>query len=79
VAARVLAGLSEQGWTTAEARTNTCPFISLAGTTWASYLASLGAEHRYNFNRKLRSLNRNYEVRFEQVRSEGNAAKHSTC
>jgi CelD/BcsL family acetyltransferase involved in cellulose biosynthesis len=71
VAARVLAGLSEQGWTTAEARTNTCPFISLAGTTWASYLASLSAEHRYNFNRKLRSLNRNYEVRFEQVRSEG--------
>lgn len=70
VATRVLAGLSEQGWPTAEAITNACPFISLVGTTWVSYLASLSAEHRYNFNRKWRSLNRNYEVRFEQVRTE---------
>jgi len=69
VAAGVLAGLREQGWTAAETRTNTCPFIPLAGTTWDSYLASLGTEHRYNFNRKWRRLNRDYEVRFEQVRT----------
>lgn len=67
VAADVLAGLREQGWTTAETRTNTCPFIPLAGVTWESYLASLSADHRYNFNRKLRRLNQNYAVGFGQI------------
>jgi CelD/BcsL family acetyltransferase involved in cellulose biosynthesis len=50
--------------------TNTCPFIPLAGITWEAYLASLGAEHRYNFNRKWKRLNRDYSVQFEQVRTE---------
>jgi len=66
-AADVLAGLREEGWTAAEIRTNTCPFIPLSGATWESYLASLSADHRYNFNRKLRRLNQNYAVRFEQA------------
>jgi CelD/BcsL family acetyltransferase involved in cellulose biosynthesis len=65
----VLAGLREMGWTVAEIKTNMCPFIPLSGTTWDDYLASLGAEHRYNFNRKWRRLNRDYEVSFEQVRT----------
>ena len=67
VADVVLARLREDAWTTAETRTNTCPFIPLAGVTWESYLASLSADHRYNFNRKLRRLNQNYAVRFEQI------------
>ncbi|MGA3201660.1 MAG: GNAT family N-acetyltransferase [Bryobacteraceae bacterium] len=70
VAAGVLAGLSEKGWTSAEAKTNVCPFIPLAGLTWDSYLGSLSAEHRYNFNRKWRRLNRDYDVRFEQMHTE---------
>jgi len=69
VAAAVVAGLREKGWTVAEIKTNICPFIPLARTTWDGYLASLGAEHRYNFNRKWRRLNRDYEVRFEQART----------
>lgn len=69
VVAGVLAGLREKGWNVAEIKTNMCPFIPLAGTTWDGYLASLGAEHRYNFNRKWRRLNRDYEVRFEQART----------
>jgi CelD/BcsL family acetyltransferase involved in cellulose biosynthesis len=68
-AAGVLAGLSERGWATAETKTNICPFIPLAGVTWDSYLASLSAEHRYNFHRKWKRLNRDYAVRFEQVRT----------
>jgi CelD/BcsL family acetyltransferase involved in cellulose biosynthesis len=67
IAGEVLAGLRKEGWTTDETRTNTCPFIPLAGSTWDSYLASLSADHRYNFNRKLRRLNQNYAVRFEQI------------
>jgi len=68
VAASVLAGL--KGWNTTEVRINTCPFISLKGMTWVSYLASLSAAHRYNFNRKWRSLNRDYDVQFHQVRTD---------
>jgi CelD/BcsL family acetyltransferase involved in cellulose biosynthesis len=67
VAAGVLAGLREKGWAAAETKINICPFIPLTGTTWDCYLASLSAEHRYNFNRKWRRLNRDYEVRFEQA------------
>jgi len=65
--AGVLARLGEKGWTTAETATNVCPFIPLAGRTWESYMASLSAEHRYNFHRKWRRLSRDYVARFEQT------------
>ena len=46
----------------------------------------MSAAHRYNFNRKWRSLNRDYDVRFQQVRTEaecreaidGLIAQHNT-
>ena len=69
-AAGVAAALGENGWSVAETETNTCPFIPLAGRSWESYLATLGAEHRYNFHRKWKRLNRDYAVQFEQVRTE---------
>jgi hypothetical protein len=69
-AAEVASTLAESGWTVAETETNTCPFIPLAGRSWESYLAALGAEHRYNFRRKLKRLNRDYAVQFEQVGTE---------
>jgi CelD/BcsL family acetyltransferase involved in cellulose biosynthesis len=68
-ASEVASALAESGWSVAETETNTCPFIPLAGRSWESYLATLGAEHRYNFRRKLKRLNRDYAVRFEQVRT----------
>jgi CelD/BcsL family acetyltransferase involved in cellulose biosynthesis len=61
--------LSEKGWRVSETRTNTCPFIFLAGESWDSYLASLGPEHRYNFKRKWKRLNRDFDVQFEQART----------
>ena len=66
----VAAELSERHWTVSDAVTNICPFIPLAGMTWEAYLATLGAEHRYNFNRKWKRLNRDYSVQFEQVHTE---------
>jgi len=69
-AAGVASMLGEKGWSVAETRTNTCPFIALAGESWESYMATLGAEHRYNFNRKWKRLNRDYVVEFDQVRTE---------
>ena len=67
-AAGIAADLGGMGWSVSETATNICPFISLAGVSWETYLAGLGAEHRYNFNRKWRRLNRDYSVRFEQIR-----------
>jgi len=69
-AAGIAADLSERNWTATETVTNTCPFIPLAGVSWEAYLATLGAEHRYNFHRKWKRLNRDYCVQFEQVHSE---------
>ena len=68
-AAAVASALGENGWSVAEAETNTCPFIPLAGRSWESYLATLGSEHRYGFHRKWKRLNRDYTVQFEQVRT----------
>jgi CelD/BcsL family acetyltransferase involved in cellulose biosynthesis len=70
LAAGVTSALGEMGWSIVETDTNTCPFIPLAGKSWESYLATLGSEHRYNFHRKWKRLNRDYEVQFEQVRTE---------
>ena len=68
-AAGVASALGENGWGIAETGTNICPFIPLAGKSWESYLATLSAEHRYNFHRKWKRLNRDYTVQFDQVRS----------
>lgn len=69
-AAQVAADLGEMDWRVSETVTNTCPFIRLAGVSWEEYLATLGAEHRYNFNRKWRRLTRDYSVEFGQIRAE---------
>jgi CelD/BcsL family acetyltransferase involved in cellulose biosynthesis len=46
--------------------------VTLAGHTWESYLASLGASHRANLRRRLRGLSQAFEIRFEQIASEPN-------
>jgi CelD/BcsL family acetyltransferase involved in cellulose biosynthesis len=70
VAENFAAVLKQRGWSLSETKTNVCPFINLSGHSWQSYLATLGPEHRYNFGRKLKNLMKQFEVRFEQVRSE---------
>lgn len=59
--------LAGKGWSFTETPTNTCPFITISGMSWEEYLATLGAEHRYNFHRKWRRINRDYRVVFERV------------
>ncbi len=66
-----LAGrLERRGWSFSEEKINTCPFIDLSGHSWESYLARLGPEHRYNFQRRLKNLAKQFEVSFELVSSE---------
>ena len=66
-AAPIAASLKQRGWSLDEAKINVCPYIPLAGKTWETYLGALGAEHRYNFNRKWKRLNRDFSVSFGQV------------
>jgi CelD/BcsL family acetyltransferase involved in cellulose biosynthesis len=69
-AAALTLPLRQRGWRISQAKTDICPFIKIAGHTWESFLRTLGAEHRYNVKRRLRKLADQYEVRFEQIRSE---------
>ena len=70
LAAGVASALGEKGWGVAQSVTNTCPYIGLTGKSWESYLATLGSEHRYNFNRKWKRLNRDFTVHFDHVRTQ---------
>lgn len=66
-----LAGILEQrGWTVERETSHPSRFINLRNLTWDSYLAGLGREHRYNFRRRLRTLERAHAMRFEAVRAE---------
>ena len=60
-------GLAERGWTQTITAGGICPYIPLAGHTWDSYLATLGASHRANVRRRIRALEQRFDVRFEQV------------
>jgi CelD/BcsL family acetyltransferase involved in cellulose biosynthesis len=66
----IAARLQGRGWTLNVSQTDVCPFIPLSGHTWESYLASLGAEHRYNVRRKLKKLSQRFEVSFDEATDE---------
>ena len=70
IASKLVDPARAEGWTSIETTAGTCPFIPLAGHTWDSYLARVGPAHRANFRRRLRSLDRQFEVRFAAVSSE---------
>lgn len=70
LAARLAEDLAGDDWTSKRTEVATCPFITLAGHTWDSYLASLGASHRANFRRRLRALTQRFDLRFELAGSE---------
>jgi CelD/BcsL family acetyltransferase involved in cellulose biosynthesis len=48
--------LELSGWQVKRSTIESCPYITLRGHTWESYLDSLGANHRYNFTRRLKNL-----------------------
>lgn len=70
LAARLANGLADRGWTARQAQAGICPFVSLAGHSWESYLASLGASHRANVRRRLRALSHRFDARFDRVTAE---------
>jgi len=69
-AAALARRLGQRGWSIRDTPINVCPAIHLAGHSWESYLASLGAAHRYNFQRRLRNLEKRFDVRLDLVQTE---------
>jgi CelD/BcsL family acetyltransferase involved in cellulose biosynthesis len=65
--------LGKQQWIASETSINVCPFIDLGNHTWESYLASLSSSQRYSFNRKLRALQKAFEVRLDVIETEDEA------
>src|SRR5439155_11239501 len=70
VTAKLIAPLTESGWSIRELPNGVCPVIRLRGLTWDAYLATLGSSHRANVRRRLRSLERNFGMRFDAVTSD---------
>ena len=66
-AVRLANRLERRRWSEVTTPGGICPYIPLAGHTWDSYLATLGASHRANVRRRLRALEQKFDVRFEQV------------
>lgn len=54
--------LREAGWKCVGLTTNYCPYSSLSGHTWESYLDSLHANHRTNVGKMLRRLHKDFDV-----------------
>ena len=62
--------LRQSGWDAVYLTTNYCPYITLSGHTWESYLNSLHSTHRSNVNKALRKLHRNFDVSLTFAKSE---------
>lgn len=61
--------LTDSGWTRAIADDGVCPIVQLGGHTFDSFLATLGASHRANIRRRLRALERQFDVSFTRIAS----------
>lgn len=73
-AGRLALRLRDRGWTAVERPAGVCPYADLAGVTWEGYLGSLGSSHRQNVRRRLRQLQRGFEVELRRAETEEEAA-----
>ncbi len=70
LAAGFASELEQARWRVHRSPIDVCPHIPLKGHTWETYLASLGSQHRYNFNRRLRNFQKQGTVVFDVVEKE---------
>ena len=62
--------LAQRGWSLSRCSPDVCPFIPMTGRTWDEYLEGVGSGHRSNLRRRLRQLQQDHGLRFEQAESE---------
>jgi CelD/BcsL family acetyltransferase involved in cellulose biosynthesis len=67
LAAQLARQLADRAWTTTSSDDGVCPIVDLRGHTFDSFLATLGASHRANVRRRLRAIERQFAVRFDQI------------
>jgi CelD/BcsL family acetyltransferase involved in cellulose biosynthesis len=67
---RLAVRLADLGWVTTTAPAGACPYVSLTGETWDSYLGGLGSSYRYNVRRRRRSLAKGFDEQIDVVTSE---------
>lgn len=67
ISAQLARRLGGAGWAASFADDGTCPIVDLQGHTFESFLGSVGASHRANIRRRLRALDREFEVRFDRI------------
>lgn len=70
LASRLTDYFAQDGWTSRTSDAGVCPIVALAGHSWESYLASLGAAHRANVRRRIKGLSKRFDVRFDLVTDE---------
>jgi CelD/BcsL family acetyltransferase involved in cellulose biosynthesis len=58
--------LSRNGWRTVSSHAEVCPYIDLPGE-FEGFVATLGSSHRYNYRRRLKNLQRDFDMRVERV------------
>ena len=68
--ALLAASLADRGWATVAQPVEVCPYASLAGRDWDSYLGTLGGAHRYNVRRRFRNIAKSFDARFERARDD---------
>jgi CelD/BcsL family acetyltransferase involved in cellulose biosynthesis len=69
-AAALVERLRQQRWHAWQGPSEICPYASLRGQSFETYLAGLGSEHRYAFRRKLGKIERRYTASFDLARTE---------
>ena len=67
LAAQLARQLADRGWTTTSSHDGVCPFVDLRNHTFDSFLSTLGSSHRANVRRRLRSIERQFAVRFDEI------------
>jgi serine acetyltransferase/CelD/BcsL family acetyltransferase involved in cellulose biosynthesis len=70
LAAGLVSELKQAGWNVQCSTVDVCPHIPLKGHTWESYLAGLGSQHRYNFNRRLKNFQKQGTLQLDVVEKE---------
>jgi CelD/BcsL family acetyltransferase involved in cellulose biosynthesis len=68
--ARLGVRLADAGWTCQSSRSGICPFATLTGQSWESYVASLSQSQRTRCRRYLNTLRKKFDVSFERVATE---------
>jgi len=67
LAAQLARQLTDDGWTSSSSDDGMCPVVDLRNHTFDSFLGTLGASHRANVRRRLRAIERQFAVRFDDI------------